>query len=143
MPESDWLESAPTRWKAARTLQQLRDVGRCGAANEQPGRRKRSTVSFAALQSTRRLLRIGSLHQDLVSGAGWPCADHLLPLSAGSSKLGKAVHGNVMRKKALNHAAEKENVFSCEVNFIRSEEHTSELQSPYDLVCRLLLEKKK
>src|SRR5207248_11548404 len=28
-------------------------------------------------------------------------------------------------------------------NFTRSEEHTSELQSPYDLVCRLLLEKKK
>src|SRR5437867_8556051 len=26
---------------------------------------------------------------------------------------------------------------------MRSEEHTSELQSPYDLVCRLLLEKKK
>src|SRR5207248_11713383 len=25
----------------------------------------------------------------------------------------------------------------------RSEEHTSELQSPYDLVCRLLLDKKK
>src|SRR5207248_7125772 len=31
-----------------------------------------------------------------------------------------------------------------EVNLrFRSEEHTSELQSPYDLVCRLLLEKKK
>src|SRR5437867_8000291 len=28
-------------------------------------------------------------------------------------------------------------------NSARSEEHTSELQSPYDLVCRLLLEKKK
>src|SRR5207248_9917919 len=28
-------------------------------------------------------------------------------------------------------------------NKLRSEEHTSELQSPYDLVCRLLLEKKK
>src|SRR5207248_4781148 len=27
--------------------------------------------------------------------------------------------------------------------YLRSEEHTSELQSPYDLVCRLLLEKKK
>src|SRR6266705_6013658 len=26
---------------------------------------------------------------------------------------------------------------------VRSEEHTSELQSPYDLECRLLLEKKK
>src|SRR5207248_10609786 len=30
-----------------------------------------------------------------------------------------------------------------EVDVRRSEEHTSELQSPYDLVCRLLLEKKK
>src|SRR5207248_9347325 len=30
----------------------------------------------------------------------------------------------------------------CESAY-RSEEHTSELQSPYDLVCRLLLEKKK
>src|SRR5437867_6411259 len=29
------------------------------------------------------------------------------------------------------------------VDFLRSEEHTSELQSPYDIVCRLLLEKKK
>src|SRR5207248_8503152 len=29
------------------------------------------------------------------------------------------------------------------ISRIRSEEHTSELQSPYDLVCRLLLEKKK
>src|SRR5438105_12838750 len=28
-------------------------------------------------------------------------------------------------------------------NFVRSEEHTSELQSRVDLVCRLLLEKKK
>src|SRR5207248_5971747 len=30
----------------------------------------------------------------------------------------------------------------CGGRAIRSEEHTSELQSPYDLVCRLLLEKK-
>src|SRR5699024_12485888 len=29
------------------------------------------------------------------------------------------------------------------LNYIRSEEHTSELQSRFDLVCRLLLEKKK
>src|SRR5437867_4604119 len=29
------------------------------------------------------------------------------------------------------------------ISLTRSEEHTSELQSPYDLVCRLLLEKKK
>src|SRR5256885_12051872 len=31
----------------------------------------------------------------------------------------------------------------CEVSAARSEEHTSELQSPCNLVCRLLLEKKK
>src|SRR5437867_6325262 len=39
-----------------------------------------------------------------------------------------------------------ETIFGCVVSEIcdaivsRSEEHTSELQSPYDLVCRLLLE---
>src|SRR5256885_11718457 len=33
--------------------------------------------------------------------------------------------------------------FSCLLHFRRSEEHTSELQSPCNLVCRLLLEKKK
>src|SRR2546426_7061892 len=35
-----------------------------------------------------------------------------------------------------------ENRFGCFIQ-IRSEEHTSELQSPCNLVCRLLLEKKK
>src|SRR5438034_8703517 len=34
-------------------------------------------------------------------------------------------------------------VFAYPINGIRSEEHTSELQSHSDLVCRLLLEKKK
>src|SRR5207247_8789383 len=33
--------------------------------------------------------------------------------------------------------------FGIEEGFSRSEEHTSELQSRVDLVCRLLLEKKK
>src|SRR5438132_10745249 len=32
---------------------------------------------------------------------------------------------------------------TCSVSKVRSEEHTSELQSHSDLVCRLLLEKKK
>src|SRR5699024_12600237 len=34
-------------------------------------------------------------------------------------------------------------VFLLYMGFYRSEEHTSELQSRFDLVCRLLLEKKK
>src|SRR5437764_11965794 len=33
--------------------------------------------------------------------------------------------------------------FSVSIPLLRSEEHTSELQSPMYLVCRLLLEKKK
>src|SRR5699024_11340598 len=34
-------------------------------------------------------------------------------------------------------------IFQTSLNNNRSEEHTSELQSRFDLVCRLLLEKKK
>src|SRR5437773_3550905 len=34
-------------------------------------------------------------------------------------------------------------VLTCVLLGVRSEEHTSELQSHHDLVCRLLLEKKK
>src|SRR5256885_5257020 len=41
-------------------------------------------------------------------------------------------------------ASARENVVeSAQVPMVRSEEHTSELQSPCNLVCRLLLEKKK
>src|SRR5256885_7629193 len=36
-----------------------------------------------------------------------------------------------------------EDIFSIQGRGTRSEEHTSELQSPCNLVCRLLLEKKK
>src|SRR5437867_9588183 len=48
----------------------------------------------------------------------------------GDADLGRADHLDV--DAAVRQGAEH-----------RSEEHTSELQSPYDLVCRLLLEKKK
>src|SRR5260221_8111157 len=37
----------------------------------------------------------------------------------------------------------KSSLLPASFNFFRSEEHTSELQSHSDLVCRLLLEKKK
>src|SRR5206468_7002490 len=42
----------------------------------------------------------------------------------------------------LMHSSRQIDVLSCDCSF-RSEEHTSELQSRSDLVCRLLLEKKK
>src|SRR5438094_10032038 len=41
------------------------------------------------------------------------------------------------RRRALSASAARRS------SKFRSEEHTSELQSPYDIVCRLLLEKKK
>src|SRR5438034_4379355 len=44
--------------------------------------------------------------------------------------------------RAHGYSAQKGN-FSLTINLDRSEEHTSELQSHSDLVCRLLLEKKK
>src|SRR5438094_5300653 len=45
-----------------------------------------------------------------------------------------------LEKSHESHSHHAEHArYGCE----RSEEHTSELQSPYDLVCRLLLEKKK
>src|SRR5256885_2904159 len=41
-------------------------------------------------------------------------------------------------------SSSRRNASSAELTcFVRSEEHTSELQSPCNLVCRLLLEKKK
>src|SRR5438132_10888503 len=42
----------------------------------------------------------------------------------------------------LEHAVERSRSWSEPITSARSEEHTSELQSHSDLVCRLLLEKK-
>src|SRR5437867_5985714 len=50
-----------------------------------------------------------------------------------------AVPGFEARQNPLRKAKR----FVAAASLPRSEEHTSELQSPYDLVCRLLLEKKK
>src|SRR5437762_5001452 len=64
-------------------------------------------------------------------------APGLAPLGAVASAVCSAVYGSVPR---LTNTAS----FEMTVAFtLRSEEHTSELQSPMYLVCRLLLEKKK
>src|SRR5207248_5925101 len=54
---------------------------------------------------------------------------------AASVRIGRAVVQRVESAQADPHRRG--------AKLVRSEEHTSELQSPYDLVCRLLLEKKK
>src|SRR5205807_7065397 len=47
---------------------------------------------------------------------------------------------NIQRKS--RHQTQKLNISHEALELARSEEHTSELQSPCNLVCRLLLEKK-
>src|SRR2546429_860303 len=53
-------------------------------------------------------------------------------------------HGHFVHPGAPSRQASAAQPFGCAgVNEVRSEEHTSELQSRLHLVCRLLLEKKK
>src|SRR5699024_12136440 len=58
----------------------------------------------------------------------------------------KDVLAGVQDVKISKHAKARLNERNIDINdnqWQRSEEHTSELQSRFDLVCRLLLEKKK
>src|SRR5690348_17444319 len=59
----------------------------------------------------------------------------------GASKARKAAGGAASRPKTFGSLMAC--VASAPATVPRSEEHTSELQSPVHLVCRLLLEKKK
>src|SRR5438876_2168337 len=68
-----------------------------------------------------------------------------LPVSS-SCALANAMHSEMVRRtgSAAWRRSSRQCCESCEVRVLaRSEEHTSELQSPVHLVCRLLLEKKK
>src|SRR5256885_5198625 len=67
--------------------------------------------------------------EDALTKAGWLAA--LIPQEYGGSGLGLTEASVIM-----------EEINRCGGNSGRSEEHTSELQSPCNLVCRLLLEKK-
>src|SRR5437773_4887037 len=57
-----------------------------------------------------------------------------------TSDLGTIQEGNLLR---VGHASLGSTTDLPAGKYLRSEEHTSELQSHHDLVCRLLLEKKK
>src|SRR6266705_6818960 len=54
-----------------------------------------------------------------------------------------SLHDALPISETRNLVPERVQPFQVRRGFERSEEHTSELQSPYELVCRLLLEKKK
>src|SRR2546422_7867781 len=65
---------------------------------------------------------------------------HDLCLAAGDRRCGDLPAAQVRQIAAATIAGSKTKIVPVA---IRSEEHTSELQSPLHLVCRLLLEKKK
>src|SRR5437867_7910978 len=68
--------------------------------------------------------------------------ERLVPYRSNRSILRVATHQDY-EMAVLRLLAGERGYASLEPAEVRSEEHTSELQSPYDLVCRLLLEKKK
>src|SRR5690606_41089631 len=88
------------------------------------------------------ILRRGeeSLHHDApvlapLIDIGQPC------LHAIHGPAAKLFPGGVLSKYAFG--AQADQLLAVDLDQIRSEEHTSELQSRENLVCRLLLEKKK
>src|SRR5207248_8149288 len=76
-------------------------------------------------------------------------AKHRLMIAYGAwSSLPHGFTMTIMSAQAVAHGMHRQDspqdiVIFVAILPVRSEEHTSELQSPYDLVCRLLLEKKK
>src|SRR5699024_11876585 len=68
--------------------------------------------------------------------------DGLLQVVDGSAELKEGLMGGAEQAGALDPNEANIAMFAQPVEQTRSEEHTSELQSRFDLVCRLLLEKK-
>src|SRR5207237_3212696 len=67
-----------------------------------------------------------------------------LPLTAGSNTTFNPLISWISRKKSRRSTSLRLTEMDVDLrDFFRSEEHTSELQSHLNLVCRLLLEKKK
>src|ERR1039457_7372506 len=63
----------------------------------------------------------------------------------GSAFSARWISGTLMElERSTLRTVSRDNRSTCAIScLLRSEEHTSELQSPCNLVCRLLLEKKK
>src|SRR5699024_11239701 len=97
--------------------------------------------------STYSLLKaIKSGEMDVIDVVQWVAdngGEHLEFVPYGYTLVDNLDLADRVREKAEEVGIELSN-YCMPANFVqRSEEHTSELQSRFDLVCRLLLEKKK
>src|SRR2546426_9747275 len=61
----------------------------------------------------------------------------------GSTSGSPRLSGSILQVNGILYISSPDNAWAMDALDGRSEEHTSELQSPCNLVCRLLLEKKK
>src|SRR5437867_8170896 len=92
---------------------------------------------YVVIDGYQRIAALEQLGRDTVEAVVWPMSEAAAVLLDRSLRWSE-------QETALEVGwllAELERRFGYGLE--RSEEHTSELQSPYDLVCRLLLEKKK
>src|SRR5258708_18379683 len=85
------------------------------------------------------LFRSVLLPKSIINNGDW--SRTLLKIRSADIAAKKHLHSQ--RREKIRADAIPLNVFSEFFPDVRSEEHTSELQSPDHLVCRLLLEKKK
>src|SRR5260370_38489922 len=105
-----------------------------------------SRTEGAALRSTSRSCITGRIRSssDMPSAMEWPWAESTKMAELASARSYRSTQGEA---RSLNFAGYPSPPMTdaCTLRFSakRSEEHTSELQSHLNLVCRLLLEKKK
>src|SRR2546426_2242231 len=104
---------------------------------------KLASIPLALMLAAAALLTSGSAvaqSAGRMGGGGGPMGGGagLLPLMLRSAKLTPEQDAKVKELVAARRADQ-----FLHLRVLRSEEHTSELQSPCNLVCRLLLEKKK
>src|SRR5688572_31834927 len=83
--------------------------------------------------------------EDLVQAQGARCMDCGIPFCHSGCPLGNIIPdwNDLVYRDQWKEALDRLHATNNFPEFTRSEEHTSELQSQSNLVCRLLLEKKK
>src|SRR5699024_2173981 len=101
---------------------------------------ERNTIIFEKVIVISRQKRINQIDSGLTL-ASTPRVEFIeVPDFKKISKILKRIKAKKIIKNAVK---DSDAIISRLPSSIRSEEHTSELQSRFDLVCRLLLEKKK
>src|SRR5437773_3857220 len=101
------------------------------------------TLSKPDCRSVRRIAAVLVAHSVAVRSAGSRAAMPRMTLTGKDGSIAAAVERAANTRVSVTPTGEHLGHVRSRTSCVRSEEHTSELQSHHDLVCRLLLEKKK